>query len=555
MTYSSLVFRGSHAETQSRKGISAPLRLCVSPLRLCVRSCVAVQLNLLLLMATHLAAQTTDSGVGLLERATALHAEGRGGDARDALLAGAAHSGGDAGALAYRTFLSLVATPDELADWDATAVADRAEWLRRFWLARDIRSGVGEWERLSEHFRRLAVATQSYARDVRGATVGTLDEVRNEFRMPVPFDDRGRIYVRHGEPDDRLLTFAGQAYEVWRYRDVDGGLVLFFREDDLDGAVGAGTLVDLPGLSPVQIDQLCGARRGICDELERFGAPDVPLNSSFGAMRRTPPPEVVQRVRERGQAHAVAALTTDTHRPVFARDLPITAQLYGLHPPDGAPLLLLAFALPTASLPAVSEQRLTIRLDAMSHRDGTRTTLDTTLALRANTTDSRYLGAVLTLPLPAGSYAVAALITDMTDGGAVATLDPVRLPSRIGLQVSDPILGVAGSGLAWWSGTDSIPLNALGAVAQGGSIELTYHQLGMTVGVGYETRYELVRPDDEGGEPVLALAVREEATQRAIEVRQTLDLANVPPGRYRLRVVVRGGGMTAVGSGYLTVSR
>lgn len=510
-------------------------------------------LLVLLLIGSPLAAQATDSGVVLLERATMLHAEGRADDAREALLAGAGHSGVDAGALAYRTFLSLVATPNELADWDATPVADRAEWLRRFWLARDIMAGVGEWERLNEHFRRLAVATRSYARKMRGAPVGTLDEVRDEFRMPVPFDDRGRIYVRHGEPDDRLLSFAGQAYEVWRYRGADGGLVLFFREDDLDGAVGAGTLVDLPGLSPVQIDQLCGARRGICDELERFGAPGVPMRPEIGVRRGAPPPEVVQRVRERGQAHAVAALTTDTHRPAFERDLPITAQLYGLHPPDGVPLLLFAFALPTSSLPTAPEQRLTIRLDAMSHCDGSRSTVDTTLTLRASASNSEYVGTTLTMPLPAGSYAVAARVTDASDGGAVAILNPVRLPSRTGLQVSDPILGVAGSGLAWWSGTDSIPLNPLGAVAEGGSIELTYHQMGMTVGVGYETRYELVRPDDEGGEPVLALAVREEATQRAIEVRQTLDLANVPPGRYRLRVVVRGGGMTAVGVGYLRV--
>lgn len=509
----------------------------------------------LLLIGSPLAAQATDSAVVLLEQATALHAEGRARDARDALLAGAGQSGRDAGAVAYRTFLSLVATPDELTDWDATPVADRADWMRRFWLARDVRAGLGEWERLGEHFRRMAVATGSYARDTRGAPVGTLDEVRDAFRMPVPFDDRGRIYVRHGEPDDRLLSFAGQAYEVWRYRRASGDLVLFFREDDLDGAVGAGTLVDLPGLSPVQIDQLCGARRGLCDELERFGAPGVPLKSVFGALRRTPPPEVVQRVRERGQVHAVTALTTDTHRPDFGQELPVTAQLYGLHPPDGVPLLLLAFALPTASLPAGSEQRLPIRLAAMSYRDGSRTTVDTTLTLRVNTSGAKYLGATLTLPLPAGSYVASARITDTTDGGAVATLDPVRLPSRIGLQVSDPILGVAGSGLAWWSGTDSIPLNPLGAVAAGGSVELTYHQLGMTVGVGYETRYELVRPDDEGGAPVLALTVREEAMQRAIEVRRTLDLATVPPGRYRLRVVVRGGGMTAVGMGYVTVRR
>lgn len=502
-----------------------------------------------------LAVQGPDSGVVLLERAAVHHAEGRATDARDALLAGATRSGGDAGALAYRTFLSLIATPDELADWDATPVTDRAEWMRRFWLARDIIAGVGEWERLSEHFRRLAVATRSYARDTRGAPVGTLDEVRDEFRMPVPFDDRGRIYVRHGEPDDRLLSFAGQAYEVWRYRGEDGGLVLFFREDDLDGAVGAGTLVDLPGLSPVQIDQLCGARRGICDELERFGAPDVSMRPGIGSLRRSPTPELVQRVRERGQAHAVAALTTDSHRPVFGRELPITAQLYGLHPPDGAPLLLLTFAVPTASLQPSLEQRLMVRLDAMSHRDGARTTRDTALTLRASTNDTKYLGATLALPLPAGSYAVSARITDAADGGAVATLDPVRLPSRIGLQVSDPILGVAGSGLTWWSGTDSVPLNPLGTVPRGGSVELTYHQLGMTVGVGYVTRYELVRPDDEGAEPVLALAVREEATQRAIEVRRTLDLARVPPGRYRLRVVVRGGGMTATGLGYLSVSR
>jgi GWxTD domain-containing protein len=511
---------------------------------------------LLLLLAPQLAAQATDSGVVLLDRATMLHAEGRDGDARDALLAGAAHGGNAAGALAYRTFLSLVATPDELADWDATPVADRAKWLRRFWLARDLMAGVGEWERLDEHFRRLALARRSYARDTRGAPVGRLDEVQDEFRMPVPFDDRGRIYVRHGEPDDRLLSFAGQAYEVWRYRRANGDLVLFFREDDLDGAVGAGTLVDLPGLTPVQIEQLCGARRGICDELERFGAPDVPMRPEIGALRRSPTPEVVQRVRERGQAHAIAALTTDSYRPSFDRELPITAQLYGLHSPEGVPLLLLAFAIPTASLPAQTvgtEHRVTIRIGALAYGDDSRVTRDTTLVLRTARRGASFIGAAVTLPLAPGTYSVAARFTDADSGGALATLDPVRIPSRVGLQVSDPILGVAQSGLAWWSGTDSVPLNPLGAVARGGSLELYYQVMGMRPGVGYETRYELLHADAEASEPALVIAERAEATEPAAAVMRTLDLSTVPAGRYRVRVVVRGGGLAATGLGFLTV--
>lgn len=81
--------------------------------------------------------------------------------------------------------LSHVAPPDELANWEAATEPERdALWLA-FWNERDANPATIANERLVEHYRRVMYARIHFSEKV------------------YPFDRRGEIHVRYGEPDDR----------------------------------------------------------------------------------------------------------------------------------------------------------------------------------------------------------------------------------------------------------------------------------------------------------------------------------------------------------------
>ncbi len=81
--------------------------------------------------------------------------------------------------------LRHVAPPDELANWEAAAEPEReALWLA-FWNERDTNPATIENERLVEHYRRVMYARIHFS------------------ERKFPYDRRGEIHVRYGEPDDR----------------------------------------------------------------------------------------------------------------------------------------------------------------------------------------------------------------------------------------------------------------------------------------------------------------------------------------------------------------
>ena len=101
---------------------------------------------------------------------------------------------------AYFDDLRVLLGEDELAEW-RTLEAGRAEWIERKWDWRAAMAGVRVADRLAEHHRRLAHALKARLRQsYRGAEALTV--IRRPPGLPlVPLDDRGLIYVRHGEPD------------------------------------------------------------------------------------------------------------------------------------------------------------------------------------------------------------------------------------------------------------------------------------------------------------------------------------------------------------------
>ena len=87
---------------------------------------------------------------------------------------------------AHYTDLVYVASEEEYRQYEKLeSEEEKAEFRRRFWAARDPQPATAVNERLVEHYRRVMHAREHFAGGQQ------------------PWDRRGGIYIRYGEPDDR----------------------------------------------------------------------------------------------------------------------------------------------------------------------------------------------------------------------------------------------------------------------------------------------------------------------------------------------------------------
>lgn len=86
--------------------------------------------------------------------------------------------------------LRLVAKPEELKVYEVLPKEAHAKFLEKFWRKRDLTLVSGGLAREAEHYRRVWYARAHFAKDVQ------------------PWDRRGEVYIRYGEPDYRSRSNA-----------------------------------------------------------------------------------------------------------------------------------------------------------------------------------------------------------------------------------------------------------------------------------------------------------------------------------------------------------
>ena len=89
--------------------------------------------------------------------------------------------------------LQLVARPEELQEYESLSEDERAGFLTTFWRKRDLTLVSGGLAREAEHYRRVWFARTHFAKAVQ------------------PWDRRGEVYIRYGEPDYRSRSHAPNA--------------------------------------------------------------------------------------------------------------------------------------------------------------------------------------------------------------------------------------------------------------------------------------------------------------------------------------------------------
>ncbi|MEX2282297.1 MAG: GWxTD domain-containing protein [Gemmatimonadota bacterium] len=136
----------------------------------------------------------------------------------------------DASIVSFFDDLRIIASESELAGWEQRTLDSRRAWLQHFWDKRAASSGKTIGERMAEHYRRLAEAQTRYRREgKRGASPGG-SLVQDKFDLDqLPFDERGLIYVRHGQPERVIRTSNAdlRANESWVYTLPSGKTQLY----------------------------------------------------------------------------------------------------------------------------------------------------------------------------------------------------------------------------------------------------------------------------------------------------------------------------------------
>lgn len=495
------------------------------------------------------AAAGGNAALARLERARVLLAAGRPGGA-PAYFEGAALAD-SAVAAGYRKDLGYVASDGDLAAFDATSGPARRAWLERFWRARDLEALRGDGERLAEHYRRLEAALAEFGLPPFKRRFG-FEEYYRSGRTDI--DDRGVIYVRHGAPTDRNRTVRFQA-ESWYYAPGSEPELRFHfvAIDDLADYRLVPSVAQVAEPAREELRELGGPA---ADEYWRY--------ATAGTVSRT---GLEQRMFASGRSMMIQGTSTDTWARRWQRALRAGGQAVALGTPGGDGRVQVAVAVALDALPTGEEgdRRLTLRLAAWT-LDGTPVRrLDSIVAIRAEAGTTTGL-ARLAVDAPPGPLRIQAVAEADSGTGVLVLRDTLDVPDAdAGLGLSDLVLGRASLRLAWRAGDgEPVALNPLGAFPREEPLELYYEVYGLGGGLG-STELVLWRPDrdaasaappEAGARGVLRLRFEEQGTGVVTRARRTVDLRGLPPGQYRLRLVVRDGGSRAAArSAELRVTR
>jgi hypothetical protein len=557
-----------------------------------------------------LASAAVDSGLVSLALARDLHDVARSREGRDVLIRGAGVAT-TAAREAYRTELGWVASPAELASWDSLVPAARSHWLADFWEKRDVAEGRKSGARLIEHYKRVEYAFKNFQITLPQtgrqkmlsylsseydhtsqvmdmalsdpacgpglATYAGLDRSigshsfhRDYQPTQDQIDDRGVIWIRHGPPTRRGISLTVEAAEVWHYDLPGHALVLQFHETLFNGTVGASTLVSTLVTSSARTrEQLCSVEASLCvpgDDVAAIEAsrPYRPRAACLVGVVNPIRPEVVQRDHDAGVQQLAEATTTDTYLRNFARLLQPQVQMYGLARTDGArPELVVAYALRASQLVSTHDARgfsYAVDLQLLTgDAGGNRTDVDTVQVARSDSLlkPDQYITGTVTLPLAAGIVRATVVMTQADGRGAMARSDHVVTPDLSGgFAISDLVIGRDGSGVHWRSGTTDVALNPIDQFRMNEPAKIYFQLFGLDVQRQYQVRFEVYRDGVAAAAPP-ALAITETlvATHRMMEVSRSLDVGNLPAGRYRVQVKVQGVAGAVQAAGWIGVVR
>jgi len=425
--------------------------------------------------------------------------------------------------------------------------------LAHFWNNRDRLEFRSQGERLREHYRRLQYARVHFPLTISRRFYGQLDAYRSGS---VELDDRGIIYIRHGEPSIRLRPFVygTMPNETWKYTRADGDLLLHFSSGfdhngggDLYDYRLVQSVLDIRGAADAPPDQLLLSRQSLAPAYARM------LNwGRYGAAHA--------RALERsiGAAGIMVGTTTDSYELQFQRRLGVVADLIAVGRSSSGRFAHFVFGIRAddavaSKVAGETQYRVRARVVAIGRGDRPVASLDTTLLLRypRPLTSGEFVVGRATLTLPRGRWGYRASLQQGDSTGVILPRDSVDVAATAGgeLELSDLALGVKDRSVSWITdAADTVLLAPSQIFRKGADLELYYEVAGATAGASY--RHEITVLNAEAGKsvqrrPLVALSFEEAAADSLVRSHRTVKLGRLKVGNYVVEVKVDGDGGAA----------
>jgi len=439
--------------------------------------------------------------------------------------------------------LHPILTDEENSAWEGGDAASRRALLRGIWEARATLSGTSVGERIAEHWRRLAEAMKRFPRQVEGPS--PVKALTRE-RIDSPFDDRGAIYVRHGQPEE----------VIWTWDPTKSNVAVTACAGSVAPSKRTSSTIAFRGNESWVYHNPDGSR--VMYHFARcFGFPDfvllhdVPCSGAWAAERSGYDIELLNcgpMTSERIRNQALAALATDSHRPRFDRTLPVIFDLLAFRGKDGRTDLLAPVAVAADSLAT-----RTVSGQTVYGADLMLAVVDTSgrLARKDTTILAGYPGPLepgsmirthLQLSAAPSEDAQLRLVTRATFAGTSGSFygTEMRVPDYSGdsLQVSSIVLALPDTAGDWHRGSHSLALMPLGQF-EGGEFRVFYEVYGLEPERTYVTEVT-VEPTGRGGPDPIRLRFQDFAQPEADGIVRDVRRVEtgLPPGRYRITVQV-----------------
>jgi GWxTD domain-containing protein len=456
-----------------------------------------------------------------------------------------------------RNDLLELVMPSEVTGLDFLTGAARVTWLADFWAERDAGALRKSGERVAEHYRRMWYARRNFR------LVSTKRQYRIEERFrsySVDYDDRGLVYIRHGEPSERASVTRQNLplNQSWRYQRPEGDLIFHFvaREDVQDYKL-VESLYDVLGF-----DVAVALRGGSATPTQRGDAVDLlqsreqlaPIYGRLIAAGGGGTMGLMDRERLDGRRSIKVGTESDSYALEFPAELEETRwEVLGAGQRGGRPLVHLAWAVPGKSLRPVPSTRGTLypvrvrfALTDLASGKVVHTTDSTTLFVSAQPVPrGEWLVGRVGVFVPPGRYAWRVAVQE-GEAGVLSPPDTVTVIGSTEVAVSDLVVGAQNTNLRWLrTPEDTVFFNPAGSHRADLPLELFFEVGGIPEGESYRTEVRITRPSGWGpigrlfsGGGSISVRFDEPSVGLRAAVQRTIDISRLKPGNYTLEVSV-----------------